>query len=275
MRCLPSIILATIGLHNFAYSADPTLAPTSAAPTTLRPSSTPVAPIDFCFNMGHKPGVDYVIKNGNATKVPDHELELYTVFYAWLDAAHEVSNCSGIHNWTVVKIDYPALITAEHKQEGDGRALPLNASNVTNEALTIDWKCTNQGKEFHGIVNITIGIGGDTQYSDIIFSVDKTCFPHLTPTPEPPKNTGWGAGSIFFFTVFILTMVFCIVGCGINYVQQGKTGLEIIPGASTCVACMGKLFRQPRYTPQMDYDAPVGGQAPGNERFGASYQTDL
>jgi len=262
MRCF-----LMLGLAHATITTSPSRAPTSA-----RPTSTPVLPIDSCFNMGHKPAVDYVIKNGNASKVPDHEIELYSTFYAWLDWNHSVINCSASHNWTVKGLVFPpgGLIHALWRQDGDGRALPLNSSNVTGEALTIDWRCANEGKAYDGVVNVTIGVSG---YADITFSLDKKCFPVFSPTPESPE--GWGAGSIFFFTVFILTMVFCIVGCGINYVQQGKTGLEIIPGASTCVACMGKLFRQPRYTPQMDYDAPVGGQAHGNERFGASYQTDL
>jgi hypothetical protein len=261
-------LLATLaGIAQATVTTSPSKAPTSQAP-----SPAPVIFPDFCFNMGHKPGVDYVIKNGNATKVLDHETELYSIFYAWLDANHSITNCSTIHNWTVKEVAFPpgGLIHAVWKQEGDGRALPLNSSNVTSEALTIDWKCMNENKVYDGIVNITIGLWG---YADVTFSLDKKCLPPIgPPTPAP---SGWGAGSIFFFTVFILTMVFCIVGCGINYVQQGKTGLEIIPGASTCVGCLGKLFRQPRYTPQMDYDAPVGGQGHGNERFGASYQTDL
>jgi len=267
MRCLLTLALANVA-HAATITTAPSSSPTRAPSVTKAPSSTPVVPIDLCFNMGHKPGIDYVIKNGNASKVEAHETELYSVFYAWLDP-----NCTGLHNWSIASMEFPPghIINASWKQEGDGRALPLNSSNVTSEALTIDWRCANEGKVFDGTVNITIGLFG---YSDVTFSLDKKCFPLIMPTPAPP-TPGWGAGSIFFFTVFILTMVFCIVGCGINYVQQGKTGLEIIPGASTCVACLGKVFRQPRYTPQMDYDAPVGGQGSGNERFGASYQTDL
>ena len=267
------IFLAALTTFGAASTTSPTTAPTLAP--TLAPTSTPVAPIDFCFNMGHKPGLDYVIKNGNATKVEDRETELYSVFYAWLDVSHNISNCSGIHNWSVKAIEYPLLINGKDKQEGDGRAVPLNATNGTIEALIIDWMCAEQSTEFTGVVNITIELPG---YSDVTFSLEKICLPPLpprSPTPAPPADGEWGPGSIFFFTVFILTMVFCIVGCGINYVQQGKTGLEIIPGASTCVGFLGKLFRQPRYTPQMDYDAPVGGQGTSNERFGASYQTDL
>jgi len=254
-------------------SAAATTSPTAAP--TVAPTSPPLLPIDFCFNMGPKPGIASVIKNGNVTNQEDQEFNLFSVFYAWLDDDHPIINCSGLHNWTVKDVVPPpgGLIQVAWKQDGDGKALPLNATNVTSEALTIDWTCAPEAKQFNGIVEVYIALTG---YSEIVFSLNKTCFPHIThpPTPGAP-STGWGAGSIFFFTVFILTMVFCIVGCGINYVQQGKTGLEIIPGASTCVACLGKLFRQPRYTPQMDYDAPVGGQATGNERFGASYQTDL
>jgi hypothetical protein len=218
--------------------------------------------------MGHKPGIDYVIKGGNSTKVPGREFELTTTLYAWLETVPG-DNCTTVHNWTVTEIQFPAggVISGDWKQEGDGRALLLNNSNMTSESLTFDWRCQNV-QEFTGFVNVTIGLPG---YADVTFELEKRCFPHITPTPEKEPG-GWSPASIFFFTVFVLTMVFCIVGCGINYVQRGKTGLEIVPGATTFAECMGKVFRQPRYTPQMDYDAPVGGPT---ERFGTSYQTDL
>jgi hypothetical protein len=217
--------------------------------------------------MGHKPALEYVIKRGNATRNVDRELDLTTTLYAWLEVVPGFSYCNTtIHNWSVKEIKFPSGVKADIKQEGDGRALLLNNSNVTSESLTMNWHCTNP-KGYYGIVNVTIELPG---YADVTFELAKRCLAHIVPTPDP--DGGWPAASVFFFIVFILTMVFCIVGCGINYVQKGKTGIEIIPGATTCVECMGKVFRQPRYTPQMDYDAPVGGPT---ERFGASYQTDL
>jgi hypothetical protein len=219
--------------------------------------------------MGHKPGVDYVVKEGNGTKTPGKEFDLTTTIYAWLEPVPTMNCSAAIHNWSVKEIKFPpgGIITADWKPEGNGEALLLNTSNVTSEAITFDWICKNTAAGFTGDVNVTIELPG---FADVTFEMEKKCFPHIAPSPEPP--TGWSPAAIFFFTVFVLTMVFCIVGCGVNYVQRGKTGLEIVPGATTFAECMGKVFRQPRYTPQMDYDAPVGGPT---ERFGTSYQTDL
>jgi len=175
------VVRITIDLPGFSgvsFSVNKTCVP--LAPT---PAPTPAILNDACFNMGRKPGVDYVIKNGTAFKVPD-DREIFSVFYAWLEQANRnISNCSGVHNWDVKEIQFPAggLIKAVWKQEGDGRALPLNSSNVTREALTINWICAPASKQFSGIVSITIGLRG---YSDVTFSLNKTCFPVLTASPS-------------------------------------------------------------------------------------------
>jgi len=254
------IRLSIVGFIALVWAGNP---PTPGP--TPKPTPLPVNTADLCFNMGHTPGVDYVVKEGNGTKTPGKEFELRTTLYAWLEEIPEITNCSGIHNWSMIGVEFPYGIDAEIVQGGEHVAWPLiKGQNKTNETLTFEWWCINTGAGFTGIVNVTLELPG---YANVTFELEKRCFPNLTPTPE--KEKGWSPASVFFFTVFVLTMVFCIVGCGVNYVQKGKTGLEIIPGATTCVECLGKVFRQPRYTPQMDYDAPVGG-APGT-----SYQTDL
>jgi len=241
-----------------ALTASPTHAPTQA-PTPLLP--------DVCFNMGHKPASDYVIKKGKEIEEARLEYDLKTTIFAWLEQALPETNCSAApHNWTLVGYQIPAGLEASVVQQGKHQAELLNASNTTNELLSIEWICRNP-LGLMGLVNVTIALPGSP---NVTFTLEKRCFPHISPTPEKP--TGWSPASVFFFTVFILTTVFCIVGCGVNYVQKGKTGIEIIPGATTCVDCMSRVLRRPRYTPQMDYDAPVGGPT---ERFGGSYQTDL
>lgn len=242
-------------------AAQPSVAPAPTAP--------PIKLLDYCFDMGSKPGSDYVIKNGQRAEegsvLADTE---ETFLFAWISLPIAPHTCTENHKWSVKEVAFPKNgILAEVVQFGEGCAKPLTGDNITECGLSILWDCgemTAVDENFDGRLNITLEFEA---HADITFSMQKLCIPYV------PEDT-WSPGAIFFFTCFILTLVFCILGCGFNYVQKGKTGLEIIPGATTCVGCVGKLVSQPRYTPQMDYDQPVDNGAQGG-RYGASYQTDL
>jgi len=233
----------------------------SSAQETLAP--TPHIFKDVCFNMGHRPHLDYVVRQGEGT-APSRENSMGTILYAWLEEPAGANCSEKIHNWTVKAMWFPGFVTADFSQEGDGSAELLNGTNKTNEYLNFTWTCLDNSKLATGLVEVWIELPG---FQDAIFKMERSCG---SPTPATPE--GWSAGAIFFFTIFILTLVFCLVGCFVNYAQRGKTGLEIVPGATAFVDCIDRVRRQPRYTPQMDYNAPVSDS---KEKFKTSYQADL
>jgi hypothetical protein len=79
--------------------------------------------------------------------------------------------------------------------------------------------------------------------------VNKTCKP---VTNDPPASGGWTTAGIFFFSVFIIVIVFCVAGCGFNFVKNEKTGFDVVPGATYYRACYEKMFPAKQYTPQLD-----------------------
>lgn len=115
-------------------------------------------------------------------------------------------------------------------------------------------------------IPVTIGIDyGWNVRTSISFS--KTC-PEIEGSAS--SSSGWSAAGIFFFTVFILTLVGCLTGAGYKYTKEEKRGWEVIPGITYYRACYEKACPTKRYTPQSDYyqdNVPDHG--------GKSYQTDL
>jgi len=68
---------------------------------------------------------------------------------------------------------------------------------------------------------------------------------------------GWSTAGIFFFSVFIIIVVFCVAGCGYNFIKNEKTGFDVVPGASYYRACYEKVFPVKHYTPQLDTHSDI------------------
>lgn len=99
---------------------------------------------------------------------------------------------------------------------------------------------------------------------DATFSFVKEC--SYLPSPE---GGGWSPFGVFCFTVFIIILVFCVAGCGVNRFHFHKQGADIIPGMPLYRKCLGR-GEQRVYTPQADFaeSSTVDGA------YG-SYQTQL
>jgi len=105
----------------------------------------------------------------------------------------------------------------------------------------------------------------------------KECFPALPATPTTKADEGWSTTGIVFFTGFMITLVFCVLGCGYNYVQQGRAGTDIIPCISVFRACKAKAQGDRGYSPQMDYTSgdKIRASDGGDGAYGSVYHTDL
>lgn len=251
-----------------------------AVSASISPTGSPTSgqyPPCSCFNLGH---VENGVPQNDSVAMgvapipsfnPPSEASDETILVAW--ASNASASCQGL-NWSFTAALHPLLSNSSIKGLGENfSVLPKTDPEVEAQSLSIKWKCPilNVTSKFKSYFTVSISDANGTMYAKPTFSVIKSCF--FTPVNPviPIFNPGMGATSVFFLVVFILTMIGCVVGCGINYIQQGKTGIEIIPGAVTCFSCVGKLVREPRYTPQMDYDTAIGD----SDRFGASYQTNL
>lgn len=146
---------------------------------------------------------------------------------------------------------------------------PHRGGGLLDSYIRIIYSCEEDRKEaISSQLNMTIGFP-NTTWDNITIKWRKVC--------GPRGDDGWNSASIFFFTVFLLGLVLCVVGCLYNYVQQNRTGCDVIPGIDiyrNCFqrveGCFGRCFKEPRYSPQVDYDNPID-----DSDYGASYQTNL
>lgn len=256
----------------------------SNAPTrvgaTPAPTISPTALKNDCLNVGHSPrGEDYLVRRGVGSTSFSKPAEIGSTseLYLWWEPSN-VTNCSNNITWNFTYALPASGFLNGTTFKGEGFNLyALNDSESDSNSIAVDWVCVvSFNTKPLVIVTITSTDKDGAQFANATFSFFKNC---IVPAPPPISvDPGMSGTSIFFLTVFILTTVGCVVGCGINYIQQGKTGLQIVPGAVTCYALVGKCLREPRYSPQMDYDAPIGESdrmGYNSDRFGASYQTNL
>lgn len=217
----------------------------------------------YFVEMGVFAGTPSIIKNG---KSDPNVLSLdgrwvTTNFYLWLNGNapttklpfHVLSN-----NFRDSKSYMDTLWSKTHDF-----IKPHRGGSLLDTQIQVTYNCKDLGEESHRVrLQMTLGFNGS--YDNITFRWRKTC--------GPIESDGWSSAGIFAFTVFILLLVFCGVGCVYNYVQQNRTGCDVIPGITIWRECFNKCFNKgPRYSPQMDYENP------GNDdgEYGVSYQTNL
>lgn len=178
--------------------------------------------------------------------------EFYTVVYFWLLPGAPANQT------------FTATIKAPPKIEAKWgtKNLPVHMGNESLAELFIRYTMCDMKV---GALETTITLPG---YDDIKLTWEKEC----TDNPFVPPKGGEGSNAFedFVLVVFVLTLVFCVAGCGYNYISRGRSGVEVIPCWSymeKCVCCKNTR----RYSPRMDYDTPIGD----DDSYGASYQADL
>lgn len=242
-----------------------------AAQKTDAPTIVPAITVDACFNMGTGavPGVANVIKKGvfQSNSTTTKEVLFFAEFATWLE--EDCPDDTRLFDVTAMS-SMPATLTNKWVVIGDGAN---KISKAAGEKLFLEWICptTDTPLDFEVFVTIQTQKPSGTvgAFKPVTVQIKKQCLPFVAP---PVPSNAWTGAGIFFFLVFILTLLSCVGGCGFNYISRGKTGWEIVPGAVYMSACLGKCVREPRYTPQMDYDTPVGES---QDHYGATYQADL
>lgn len=251
--------------------------PPTPSPTTPGPSPGPNPPADktnTCLNV--KSGDETLIKLGVPTQ---HK---YTTVAAVSQLSFELdASCSDASQVVAVdKLDVvpdAGLIATDRFNP----ASPGPTITKTKAAdLVVDYTCPNKDYSNYTIV-LTITFPG-SESKTVNATWVKHCFPRHSPTPAPAAKVegGWSTTGIVFFTGFMLTLVFCVLGCGYNYVQQGRSGTDIIPCIGVFRACKDKVSGGggTDYSPQMDYTSADGERASGDGgdgAYGSVYQSDL
>jgi len=111
--------------------------------------------------------------------------------------------------------------------------------------VLVTYRCASPPPESTGKLNLTLNLGWEQTVS---FTWIKHC------GPPSSSSSAWSPFGIFAFTVFILILVWCLVGCAYNYVAKDQRGADAIPGINLYRSCYQRCFPAPRYTPQTDYN---------------------
>lgn len=94
----------------------------------------------------------------------------------------------------------------------------------------------------------------------------------IPPSPTGGSSSGWSSTGIFFFTLFILSLVAWLAKAYYNYSRLEKRGWEILPGYECIQNLRDRCSSEPRFSPQVDY---YDKDEHGSDYGGRSYQTDL
>lgn len=243
-----------------------TEAPTTptASPTTSAPTHTQVPNKFFDLELDGK----LVVDHGNPSKgfTVDEKTDS-TIFYPYLVAGGKEEM-----KITVANIDiYPdtaSIGSFFEPQSIDGAVITIGKGNLM---LNIDYMCpedTEKSSDYS--VQLTLAFPGEG-YDNVTTSWKKTC---------GPITSAWSTAGLFFFVTFILILVGCVIGCGYNYVQLGKSGCDVIPCIGLLSRCRGNgSASQQGYAAQNDYtageaSAQDGGAAGGNA-YGSTYHSDI
>jgi len=142
-----------------------------------------------------------------------------------------------------------------------------NVSQGVNQTITLTFVCNTKVPD-----NLTAIVILDIFFEyPFSWNITKTCMP---PTNDPPASGGWTTAGIFFFSVFIIVVVFCVGGCGFNFIKNEKTGFDVVPGASYYRSCYEKVFPAKQYTPQLDTHSDIKDSSA--KSYGSTnYQSDL
>lgn len=250
--------------------ASPTPSESSTGPAESSSSSTGPAPgpappsgviqtLMAGFKKDENSGAgDLLIDHGVATPNQRYftDTEYYTVIYFWL-----LPTETNTYNIST-NISSPTMTDLKWVMKNE----PIKVGSAPGMCeLQIRYTgCpSDPGKSNRFPIFATVNIPGA---NPIQLNWQKEC-----TTDKPVYHpAGWSGFETFCFVVFILTLVFCVAGCGYNYLSRGRSGTEIIP----CWNVIQRYFcckGERRYSPRMDYDTPIGD----DDNYGASYQADL
>jgi len=197
-----------------------------------------------------------LIRNGEqvAASRTFEDKEYYTVIYFWLNTAAQPMNFTANITSTLTGIKQVT------------KNLPVQELSNTSEYAVLQLRYTGCPKEKIDdpfVIKCQLNF---PPFDPINLEWLKIC--NYDPV-KPDVDKGSSGFEDFCLVVFILSTIFCVGGCGYNYMSRGRSGMEIVPLYSTVSkwCCKGER----RYSPRMDYDTPIGD----DDSYGASYQADL
>jgi len=182
------------------------------------------------------------------------DFEYYTIIYFWLlDGAPQKTQNFTANLTSVVLI---------RSVEKNAPIHPVDAQLTELQIRYLDCELEETGTYPVGATITPLG------YDAIELDWMKVCLPGTDPFVD--GGDGMSGVAKFFLVVFILITIFCVAGCGYNYVSRGRSGWEVIPFHNFFVTYLCCKIQR-RYSPRMDYDQPIGD----DDSYGASYSADL
>lgn len=273
---LIGLFVATFAL---GFATTPTAAPTTAAPTQSQPF-----PFLNVALVNDNMKEDKVVMKDSKSVQNYLENRMFTDLFPYLSAgmtepkvAVEVKKFF----WSPADIVdlQPTLMVDDMPWEGEGAKFDIIHDTAAN--VFVAYECrdnTKRSRNFTMSLELSFPSLPPPNNGDVTITWTKHCWPGNQPgeKPDGPPDS-WTGTQIFFFVVFLLTLVGCLLGCGYNYVLRSRTGIEIIPCIDTfrmcCSKCSGGGGSNSGYQPEMG-----GGnyqEADGNNQYGAVYNTDL
>lgn len=257
----PLLLLFSIALvlAQDSSSSSTGMAESSSSSTAPAPAPAPAPPAGnvntYLMASFEKPSLStnatLLIDKGVAVQHSKkfEDVEYYTIIYFWLlaDAPKNTQN-------------FTANFTSAVKIRSIQKYAPIHPVDAQLTELQIRYINCDEDDSGTYPVEATITPLG---YDDIKLDWLKECLPENKPYVD---SGGMSGAEKFFLVVFILITVFCVAGCGYNYISRGRSGWEVIP-FHDYLCCKN----QRRYSPRMDYDQPIGD----DDSYGASYSADL
>jgi len=169
-----------------------------------------------------------IVSNGTQVSTELEIVEDFVEFYLWL----EVSDVLQIQPYT---IDF---------NNGNGEPITRNyigSTYLTKDpvhngvVLTFDCK---RSERFQ--VYVSIGVSWHYPIGSQFYKVCRT------------GGGGWSPGGIAVFVLFLIGVGICMAGCCYNYIQLGKSGVDVVPGSSYYRRCYAWLVEPKRVGPQTD-----------------------
>jgi len=216
------------------------------------------------LNVGTELNLPNIISNTtvlNNVSLSSPADETQSEYYMWLAPYSVLKDLN--FNFLPVTSD-KSIVAVGIRATNPSKFLNTSVSN----GFYLSWTCLTITQAVTS-VRVSIDINFER---NLEFNVTKTC-PERNGPSSPP---GWSTAGIFFFVVFLIIVVFCVAGCGYNFVKNEKTGCDVVPGASYYRSCYEKVFPPKRYTPQMDnYDTTTSASSSGKSYGSTAYSDNL
>jgi hypothetical protein len=235
--------------------------------------------VDFpCLEIKEEEGTvaNWIVRDGVPIKGFD-ENGMFSRFKLFLNESNQL--CKGETKVRPGKVDITALHNAteivyvlgsfQEIDDIDGNA---KISQTEQAIYNLQYTCTNEAFVYSYQIDVTFEFPG-ADYKNITVTWVKHCWPGGTPppAPAPTKKKMSGAGK-FFLVVFVLALVFFIVGAGLNFIMFNKTGLDIIPCIGVCYSCRDKSSGTQGYHPSPETNNSAKQENKDDNEYGAVFQ---